>query len=160
MKKIVSAAALAAAMVATPAMAQDAASFEGARVGATIGLADDDLFGTDEFTYGAEAGYDFAVSERAILGVTAEVQKSDDIDRELSLSARAGVPVGSSALLYGTAGYSNLEVADIELDGVKFGIGGEMKLGTNAYAKLEQRYANYEQGVDLWQTMIGAGFRF
>ncbi|WP_246333018.1 outer membrane beta-barrel protein [Sphingomicrobium lutaoense] len=157
---IVSAAALAAAFVATPAVAQDAASFEGARVGATLGLADDDLFGTEEFTYGAEVGYDFAAGDKAIVGFTAELQKSDDIDRELAISARAGVPVGSSALLYGTVGYTNLEVLDIKLDGVKFGVGGEIKLGTNGYAKLEQRYADYELDVHYWQTLIGAGFRF
>lgn len=160
MKKILSAAALATAIIASPAAAQDADNFEGARIGANIGFADDDLFGTSEFTYGGEIGYDLAANDKLVLGVTAGLEKSDDIDRELSLSGRIGVAANENVLIYGTVGYSNLEVLDIELDGVRFGLGGEIKLGDNAFAKIEQRYGNYELDVDLWQTVIGAGFRF
>ncbi|WP_260483562.1 porin family protein [Sphingomicrobium flavum] len=160
MKTILSAAALATALIATPAAAQEANPFEGARIGANIGFADDDLFGTNEFTYGVEVGYDFAGNDKLVLGVTGEFQKSDDIDRELALGGRIGARVGNNGLIYGTASYSNLEVLDIKLDGVRFGIGGEIALGDNAFAKIEQRYGNYELDVDLWQTVIGAGFRF
>lgn len=160
MKKILATAVLATAMIATPAAAQEAEKFEGARVGANIGFADEDLFGTSEFTYGAEIGYDLAAGDTLVLGVTAGLEKSDDIDRELSLSGRVGVATSDTFMIYGTAGYSNLEVLDIKFDGVRFGLGGELALGENAYAKIEQRYGNYEAGLDIWQTVIGAGFRF
>ena len=61
MKKILATAVLATAMIATPAAAQEADKFEGARIGANIGFADDDLFGTSEFTYGAEIGYEINI---------------------------------------------------------------------------------------------------
>jgi outer membrane immunogenic protein len=154
----------ASAFVATPALAQDAAvaaghDFTGPRVGVNVGFADDSIFGTEAFTYGADVGYDFAVGN-AVLGVTAEIEDSKDISRELALTARAGARVGSNGLLYVTGGYSNIRAYGVNVDGFRLGVGGELGLGQNAYVKLEQRYGNYEYGLDLYQTMIGAGFRF
>lgn len=164
MKRILIAAALA-VTVATPAFAQDAEApannFAGARIGAEIGVADDDLFGTESFTYGLEAGYDFDLGGKAIAGIVAGIQDSDDTGRELSIGGRLGANIGSKALVYGTVGYSNLEVVDdFELDGVRFGLGVEVAPHKNVYLKAEQRYANYELGAELWQTVVGVGFRF
>ena len=153
----------ASAFVATPALAQDAAAtahdFTGPRVGVNVGFADDNIFGTEAFTYGADVGYDFAAGN-AVLGVTAEIEDSKDIKRELALTARAGARVGGNGLLYVTGGYSNIRVYGVDVDGFRLGLGGELGLGQNAYVKLEQRYGNYQYGLDLYQTMIGAGFRF
>lgn len=162
MKTILSLALAATALVAAPAVAQEAAAaptFTGPRVGVNIGFADDNIFGTEAFTYGADVGYDAAVG-RAIVGVTAEIEDSKDITRELAITGRAGARVGSNGLLYVAAGYSNIRVIGINVDGVRVAIGGELGLGKNAYVKLEQRYGNYQYGIDLYQSMIGAGFRF
>jgi outer membrane immunogenic protein len=160
--RILSVALAATAFVATPAMAQDATTattFTGPRVGVNVGFADDNIFGTESFTYGADVGYDFAVGG-AVLGVTAEIEDSKDITRELALTARAGGRVGNNGLLYVAGGYSNIRVYGINVDGFRLAAGGELGLGRNAYVKLEQRYGNYQYGLDLWQTVIGAGFRF
>ena len=160
MNRILTLALAATAFVATPAMAQDAApTLTGARVGVNIGFADDNIFGTEAFTYGADVGYDFAAGG-AILGVTAEIEDSKDIKRELALTTRAGARVGSNGLLYVAGGYSNIRVFGVNVDGFRLAAGGELGIGSKAYVKLEQRYGNYQYGLDLWQTMIGAGIRF
>lgn len=160
MNRTLTVALAATAFVATPAMAQDAApTFTGPRVGVNVGFADDNIFGTEAFTYGADVGYDFAAGG-AILGITAEIEDSKDIKRELALTARAGARVGSNALLYVAGGYSNIRVFGENVDGYRLAAGGEIAVGSNAYVKLEQRYGNYQYGLDLYQTMIGAGFRF
>lgn len=160
MKKIISLALAATAFVAAPAMAQDAdATFTGPRIGANIGFYNDDVLGFDEFSYGAEVGYDFAAGG-AVLGVTAEIQDSKEITRELALTGRAGARVSSNGLVYVTGGYTNLRAYGINLDGFKLGVGGEMAIGGKGYAKLEQLYNNYEYGIDGWQTRVGFGIRF
>ena len=160
MKNILSIALAATAFVATPAMAQDAApTFTGPRIGVNVGFADDNIFGTEAFTYGADVGYDFAVGG-AVLGITAEIEDSKDISRELALTGRAGARVGSKGLLYVAGGYSNVRAYGINFDGFRLAVGGELALGSKAYAKVEQRYGNYDYGVELYQTMIGAGIRF
>lgn len=162
MKRILIAAALA-ATVATPALAQDAApanTFNGVRFDAQIGFADDDIFGTEAFTYGVEAGYDFDLGG-AVAGPYVGLQDSDDTGREYSIGGRIGAKVSSNALVYGAVGYTNLEVVDdFDIDGVRFGLGIEVAPAKNVYIKAEQRYANYEYGAELWQTVLGVGFRF
>ena len=139
-----------------------AAEFSGPRVGANVGFIDDDIFGTETFTYGANAGFDWDLGT-TVVGLTGEYQDSEDTGRDLSASVRFGVKAGSNALVYGTAGYTNLGVGSgtgVHLDGVRVGAGLEFAVGKNAYLNVEQRYANYELGVDGFQTVVGAGFRF
>lgn len=161
MKKTLLAAVAATTFAATPALAQDAAdaTFTGPRVGVTAGFYNDDVLGFDDFSYGADVGYDFAAGG-AVLGVTAEIQDSKDITRELALTARAGARVGPKGLVYLTGGYSNIRAYGVNFDGFKAGVGGELAFGTNVYGKVEQLYSNYEYGVDGWQTRLGVGFRF
>lgn len=159
MKKILIAA-VAAAGLATPALA---ANFTGPRVGVTIGIADDDIFGTDATTFGLEAGYDWQVGERAVVGLQAEYQNDFDGDygRELAFTGRIGGQAGENALVYIAGGYSNLDVGPISLDGVRVGFGAEFALGDRgANLKIEQRYGNYELGAEAFQTLVGVGFRF
>lgn len=160
MNRILTLALAATAFVATPAMAQDAApTFTGPRVGVNVGFADDNIFGTEAFTYGADVGYDIAAGG-AVVGITAEIEDSKDLTRALALTARAGARVGNSGLVYVAGGYSNLRAYGVSVDGFRLAAGGELALGSNAFVKLEQRYGNYEFGIDLYQTVIGAGFRF
>jgi len=164
MKKILAAALAASTLLATPAFAQDAApaTFTGARVGGTIGFADDDFGGTQAFTYGVEAGYDFDLGG-AVAGVTLEAQDSgeDGIGRDLSAVGRVGGKAGDRVLLYALGGYTNLRVlSSTNLDGFRVGGGVEVAATRNLYVKAEYRYSNYELDVEAYQGVVGVGFRF
>jgi len=166
MKTALIAAAFAGVLAASPAMAQDeaAATFTGPRVGVELGVIDDDFLGTDDATYGINAGYDFDLGG-AVVGVTGGYTGLFDDDgadlRELSLGGRIGAKVGARTLAYGTIGYSNLDANGLggSVDGVKFGVGLEHSFD-NVYANVETRYGNYELGGELYQTAVGVGVRF
>ena len=159
-KSVLALASVAAAVAAQPAMAQE---FTGARVGVELGVVDDDFLGTDEATYGIVAGYDFDFQ-----GLVAGVQASytglfDDEGtdvRDITIGGRLGTKLAPATMLYGSAGYSNLDADGVSsLDGLKFGVGVEQAFG-NLYGNLETRYANYEAGVETYQTAVGIGVRF
>lgn len=160
---IILGAAAAAAVSAAPAAAQvsaDQQTFTGFRVGANIGFADEDILGTEAFTYGAEVGYDYDFGG-AVVGATVELQDSDETDRDISVVGRAGAKANPNLLVYGLAGYSNLEVFDgFDIDGVRLGVGAELATARNVLVKVEQRYTNYEMGAEAWQTVLGVGLRF
>ena len=96
--------------------------------------------------------------------------------RDLYVGGRVGGVVGSNTLVYAKAGYTNARVgidyedgtagtvndfsAGENLEGVRVGGGVEFGIGSNAYAKAEYRYSNYEQGFAKHQGVIGFGFRF
>lgn len=96
--------------------------------------------------------------------------------RDLYVGGRAGAVVSPGTLLYAKAGYTNnryrvdyedgtaATLADFSvrenLDGVRVGAGAEFALGTNAFAKAEYRYSNYEQGFEKHQGLVGFGVRF
>ena len=159
--------ALTALAFATHAMAKDTAAetqttlFTGARISENLGFADDDAFGTNELTYGAEAGFDFDAGG-AVVGVSAEYQYTVDTGRHLSATARLGGKLTPNLLVYGLAGYTNLKVAGLKFDGLRVGAGIETAIGRNAFAKFEHRYSNYEGGGndDFHQNLIGVGLRF
>lgn len=159
MKKIAFAA-LASLCLATPAVAAD---FAGPRVGVTVGIAGDDIFDTSATTFSLEAGYDWEFGEGAVIGVQADYQDDFDGDygHEFAATARVGGKVGETALVYVTGGYSRFDVGPFSLDGVRAGIGTEFNLGNSgANLKVEQRYANYELGGEVFQTVVGVGYRF
>lgn len=159
MKKIIFAS-VAALALSTPAMAAD---FAGPYVGATVGLLDDDFAGTEVFTYGVNAGYDFDLGS-TVAGVAVEYQDSseDGVGRDLSAVGRYGFKAGENALVYGLLGYSNFAIdgTGVELDGVRAGAGVELGFGTGLLGKFEYRYSNYELGAELHQFVVGVGFRF
>ena len=159
MKKIVLAA-VASLTLATPAFAAD---FVGPRIGATVGIAGDDPFDSDGQTFGLEAGFDVALGTTGIAGVQVEYQDDfdNDLGHELAATARVGSKVGENALVYVSGGYSRFDLGAFNLDGARVGLGAEFALGTSgAHLKVEQRYANYEMGAELFQTVVGVGFRF
>jgi len=170
--------------LATPAAAQD---FDGFRVEArggydsiTLDAEYDDALTSasadnneDGFGFGAELGYDFAVSPGFILGGYLGIDFSDSdfcnsIDeveelclearQNIYIGARGGVQVAPSTLVYGKFGYSNgdvdLELDDLEdiiedfddsgsRDGWHFGAGVEQNFGPMFYGKLEYVYTIY-----------------
>jgi outer membrane immunogenic protein len=151
---------LAASIAASPAHAAD---FSGPRIGATIGVADDDFGGTEAFTYGINAGYDWDLG-KAVIGGTVELQGSDEdgLSRDISIVGRAGAKVTDNALLYALAGYSNLGVdgSDVDLDGFRAGAGVEVALNDHVFGQVEYRYTNYELDAEAHQFVLGIGYRF
>jgi outer membrane immunogenic protein len=142
------------AFVSTPAFAAD---FTGFRIGANAGYADGD--GEGAITYAINAGYDHQIGG-AVLGVQAELGDTDETDRDIAVSARAGGIVGERALLYVHGGYTNLRVVGINLDGVRAGAGVEFAVTDHFYLNSEYRYSNYELGFDAHGVVVGAGVRF
>jgi len=180
--------------VASPAFAQETdATFTGPRVEGIVGWdrsqAENDH--KDGVVYGAAVGYDVQMGG-AVVGAEAEATDSSadvcahDVDvvgdrlcvgakRDLYVGARVGTVVGSRALLYAKAGYTNGRYGfDYDdggngandfgdgknLDGVRVGGGVEYKIGSNTYVKGEYRYSNYEAGVEKHQALAGFGVRF
>jgi outer membrane immunogenic protein len=178
---------VAATALATPALAQDVnPAFTGFRVGALAGYdgirpgssEDSDLDGDNEtvngLLYGADVGYDFALSgilvgvEGEYTGSTGKVETERtnpnffgfgrvSTGRDLYVGARAGILAAPETLVYVKGGYTNARLnvlasdgttdsrENFELDGYRLGAGVEQALGTRAYAKLEYRYSNYSQ---------------
>lgn len=144
----------------------------------------------DDVTYGVGVGYDIALGERLVAGIEASFDLSEtkfvevagntrveaEAKRDIEVAVRLGTRIGDNLLLYGKAGYTNArfkgativggttgttrtEFAD-NLDGLRVGAGAELALGSNAYAKAEYRYSDYESGVTRHQAIAGLGFRF
>ena len=184
-------AATAAVAVATPSMAQVA----GGRIEAVVGYDDVrvelDDFGLDDedksgVVFGVGAGYDFAVSNGASVGIDAEVTDAStryrfqagadslrvSAGRDLYVGGRITAAVSPLFNLYGKVGYTNARFrvrADVggvtfseaaNADGIRAGIGGQYSLGTNLYVGAEYRYSNYEAGISRHQLVSALGFRF
>ena len=176
---------LAAAAVAAPAAAQEAANFNGPYIGVQLGWQQDRqslVTGTvppvtarakgDGFAYGGQIGYDFNLGS-AVVGIetsltgrsgTNEFPTFDlEAGRTINVTGRAGFLVSPDGLLYARGGYSNARfnivnpVGPAETrDGWTVGAGYEHVLGRNISARLEYNYADY--GDDLLPG-IGGGAR-
>lgn len=124
--------ALVIAGTAAPALAQDAAPFEGPRVEAIVGWDKvDDKGGTpssssDGVTYGGAFGYDFRSGamvfgpEVELTGSTTDTRTPNvlavgdelkiDAGRDIYAGLRVGAVLGESTLLYAKGGYTNARV--------------------------------------------------
>lgn len=163
--------AAASALVATPALAQDATEgpFTGARAGVTVGSGGEDIFDYDGETVGLELGYD-AELNGVVAGVALEYQTDlgdDFLDvSQTALTARVGGKVGARALVYGLAGFSVVSSGSTPFSGdnekgVIAGGGLEFLLGNSGTSlKIEQRYYNYADNIEAYQTLAGVNFRF
>jgi outer membrane immunogenic protein len=195
----------------TQAAAQD---FGGLRVEGRVGYQsvnleadfdDEDELGGDEseggLAYGAEVGFDVQAGPGFVVGAYAGYALSDvercaeifgddegclEAGRTITAGVRAGVPLGTSALLYGKLGYSNTRIRvryddfdDIiddfslseEGDGWHAGGGIELGFGRNFYGKAEYVFTNSsgnfnEAGAsgnldaDRHEFVAGLGIRF
>ena len=179
MKNVTIAAAIAASVLASPAMAQQNGDFSGVKATAIAGYdnIDLDIAGIDNvdgFLYGAALGYDMQ-SGNIVYGVELEATESTgklstavgniEVGRDLYAGGRLGYVLGDSTLLYAKAGYTNARSSSPGLggangDGVRVGAGLEFKLSENTFARGEYRYSNYEDGVSRNQGLIGLGVKF
>jgi outer membrane immunogenic protein len=177
--------------------------YDSLRSGETEGQFDETVDGVG---YGIGLGYDFSLGG-VVIGAEAELSDSSgeqDLDetidgvnyvgrfetgRDIYVGARIGVPVTPQTLLYVKGGYTNAAVEagfesnndvfeeDTTLDGWRVGGGIEQAIGSNAFAKLEYRYSNYNSlriddevtggnpleldvDVDRHQVVAGFGLRF
>ena len=155
MKKTIIAAAIVCAAIATPAMAND---FTGLRVEVTAGTDLDHVrkgLNPNDITYGGAVGIDAPLGDKLVVGVEATVDNVFNY-RDYGASARLGVKVGKSALVYGKVGYADFR----GLEGVRVGGGVVVKLTGALYAKVEYRYSDLEKGAGRHQTVVGVGLRF
>ena len=153
-------AALAAATVATPAFAQDAADAGGFRVEAIGGYESQKVEGdsTDGIVYGVGLGYDFAAGG-GLFGIEAEYADSNtdqcvaNVDvtgdelcgkfgRDMYVGARFGANVGANTVLYGKAGYTNARIQLTYDDGTVAGLD------------------DFDEGTNLDGVRAGAGLQF
>jgi outer membrane immunogenic protein len=165
-------AATAAALVATPAFAQDAQPvFSGPHIEA-IGGYDSISGGGDSesgIAFGIAGGYDFRAGG-AVIGVEVEAADSSISDsgvrasRDLYAGARVGAVVGGRGLVYVKAGYTNARASfggtGVNFDGIRGGAGLEWMLTGNLSIRGEYRYSNYEDGLSRNQGIVGLGVRF
>ncbi|MDT7534263.1 outer membrane beta-barrel protein [Sphingobium sp. SA2] len=160
---------IAAAVVATPAVAQDAAPFTGPRAGVTMGY--DKIGGEEGFAYGVTAGYDLALAPRVTGGI--EVSLGDttvddfglDVSRDLAASLRLGFVATPRVLAFGKVGYATtrfeVDGDGAGLEGVRFGGGLEFAATPSTYISAEYQRTEYEQNIGGRDAaMVGVGFRF
>ena len=187
MKKFVALSAVAtAALAATPALAQ---APQGPRVEALVGydaprikINDSGIIGTfkDEgVVYGVGAGYDFALSNGASLGVDLEASDSTvkesnvegtlKAERDLYAGGRVSFPLGADGSnVYLKGGYTNARFSaedgllrvKQDLDGYRIGGGAQLALTGKAYIGGEYRFSDYENNVRRHQLVATVGTRF
>jgi outer membrane immunogenic protein len=179
MKNVTIAAAIAACVLASPAMAQEKGDFSGVKATAIAGYDNIDvgITGVDNvegFLYGGTLGYDIQ-SGNVVYGAELEATESTgkisttggriEAGRDLYAGGRLGYVLGGSTLLYAKAGYTNARVSYPGIggengDGIRVGAGIEYKLSENMFARGEYRYSNYEQGVSRNQGLVSLGLKF
>jgi len=149
-------AATAAALAATPALAND---FGGLYGEVTAGY--DDVIGqrdTTDVTYGAAVGFNIPVG-KAIVGLEATADNVFD-RRDVGANARVGYTFGRF-MPYAKIGYANYkDLRSRDLDGFRVGGGIEFNVTSNAYIKAEYRYSDFEKNVGKHGVLGGVGIRF
>lgn len=148
LKTVTAAAAVAAAFVAAPAMANEA------RVelrGGAIFIADE-----EEATAGLAAGYDFDLGSAAFVGaeVAADKVLITDSNIYVGLTGRAGAKLGNGRL-FAAAGYTFGEGEDVP----HLGAGYEHTVAGTTYIKAEYRHF-FSDFLDADAVSVGIGARF
>ena len=154
MKKISIAAAALAAVVATPALANEG------RVEARGGIVWAD--GDSEATAGVAAGYDWTVGQGTFVGVEVAGDKilTGGTKVSFGLNARGGAQLDNGTKLYVTGGW-NSEPCDLCDDTVSAGAGAEFPIGNALYGKVEYRHFFASSGYfDTNAVVAGLGVRF
>jgi outer membrane immunogenic protein len=170
---------------------QGANLFDGVRIEARLGYETPTVSGDGDVykigsavSYGAELGYDLAVSNKVTVGPFVNYEFSGvelceagdclDVKSNLAAGARVGVALSPTAAIYGKLGYASLTIearsgaasASDSKGGVYGALGVELSVSKNAYVNLEAAYADfgdfYGTGFNLQrrQASVGFGFRF
>lgn len=155
-------AAVAASMIAVPAVAQNNAGFTGARVEANVGANDlRNVPDSNDVVYGAQVGVDFPVGNDVTFGVEANTQNVFEDERKIGAAARVGYAMTPRTLAFGKVGYANYrDVFSRELDGVVVGAGLEHLISDQTYVKAEYNYSDFNRNVGSHAVLAGVGIRF
>lgn len=172
MKKLLTLAALSAAAMATPAMAQDSAPAADFYIGAQGGYHDLDtgVARDDGAIYGVYSGVDFPLGETLIGGVEGNYTLgSGAIDNEYGIAAKLGVRVGETGQVFVRGGYQevNFDLSHIaggpvpagldDTDGdYLVGVGGQFKLNDT----MSLRATVDTIAFDTTRAMAGIAFHF
>ncbi|CAN5363496.1 hypothetical protein BH10PSE12_BH10PSE12_27680 [soil metagenome] len=162
-------AAVIAASISVPAIAQDSAPFTGPKAGVTAGY--DKYQGQDGVSYGVSAGYDLAVNPKVRAGVDVSLGDSSTdgagfkASRDLAASLRLGYVLTPQIMPFAKVGYasSRIETAGTgaAFEGVRFGGGVEYAVTPHTYISAEYQRTEYEQNLGGRDAgLIGIGFRF
>lgn len=154
MRKVLLGLAVAAAAIATPALANEA------RVEARGGIVWDG--GDSEDVYGIAAGYDFDLGSSAFAGVEVSGDKIAASNTKVAFGAtgRLGAKVGGNTKVYVDGGYTS-ENCDLCEDAVHAGAGVELGFASNLYGKLGYRHFFVNNGIsDYDAVVVGLGMRF
>lgn len=147
--------------------------------------------GADGIRYGGEIGYEVAIGGTVLLGAYggyagASTKRCDDIGLSIELCQKAkgewsggvrlGLRVAERAQVYGKVGYAsmplefryNTDRTTETYAGMHFGLGGEIGLGSRAFAKAELVATNFRtkdriyEGLnfDRRHAVAGLGYRF
>lgn len=184
MNKLIAMTLMGAAMMATPAMAED---FTGPRIEARVGIDAAHITANSAsatgLTYGGAVGYDFALTPHVRLGATVAVDSSTASQsfsslasagarRDIEVGGRLGYVVSPSTMVYAMAAYSNNQTGwaisnkgvvakGTQLDsGYRLGGGAEFAITKHLYTKVEYRYTDYSGGHRTNQILTGLGIRF
>ena len=173
--KIAIIAAIAAASIATPVLAQNdfdsATAFTGPRIGVTSGY--DKAQDHDGVTYGVAAGYDVPVGSKLRAGIDVGLAdstvKTDSVkaSRDLSASARLGYVLSPRLMPYAKVGYASSRFEDratetgAGFEGVRYGAGVEIAPTPRTYISAEYQRTEYEANIGGRDAaMVGVGLRF
>lgn len=153
MRSFIAIAAVAAAVTAVPAAAQERGG-EG-RVEARAGIAW--AAGNSEAFAGIEGGYDFDLGESAFIGVQASADKVlvKGANVIWGVGGRIGAKVGEKGKIYALGGYAFSEGDDAAFIGAGF----QHKFGSKLYGKIEYR-RTLNNGTDVNFAGLGLGAAF
>ncbi len=166
-------------------------AFDGVRIEARLGYETPTVSGDGDIykigsavSYGAELGFDLAVSNKVTVGPFVNYEFSGvelcdgpdclKVQGNLAAGGRIGVALGDTTALYGKLGYASLTIeassgaatATDNKGGVYGALGVEIAVSKNAYVTVEGAYADfgdfYGTGFNLQrrQASVGFGFRF
>lgn len=153
MRKLIVLAAVAAAVSAAPAVAQER-SGEG-RIEARGGVAW--ASGTEEAFAGIAAGYDFDLGDSAFVGVEGSADKvlASGANVLWSVGGRLGVKAGVAGKAYALGGWGFTKGGDAPF----LGLGYQHKFGDSLYGKIEYR-RTLDNGPDVNFAGVGLGVNF
>jgi outer membrane immunogenic protein len=160
--KLFTIAALAAALVTTPALSRTNENFTGVRAEVTAGVNDvTNSPDVNDVVYGAAIGVDVPVSDRFTFGVEANTSNVFEDERQIGASMRIGYALNKQFLGYVKGGYNNYNnVFSQKLDGATAGAGVEFSISDNSYVKAEYNYTDFQANTGSHAALIGVGLRF
>ena len=133
LKKLLASAAITAALIAAPAMAQDQDPFSGFYVGGEVGYENGNA-GFDQVIYGGFAGYNFKLDGNFFVGVEGEFTgtSSSLIDYSYGGTGSLGYVVRDDLAVFARAGYRQFALPNISDGGdYTLGLGMQFALTEN-----------------------------